>query len=61
MFKSLKLAIPLLLSEVEAYYDSTKPIVLMNDYGKEYRTLNCWECMGAQGSMCSYPSDRSMI
>ena len=32
MFKSLKIALPLILGQVEAAYDSTKPIVLMKDY-----------------------------
>ncbi len=47
MFKTLKIALAMTLGDVSAYYDSTKPIVLMKDYSKEYRTLDCWECMSA--------------
>jgi len=42
MFKTLKIALALTLGEVKAYYDSTTPIVLMKDYSKEFRVLNCW-------------------
>ena len=54
MLKITSFCLVTLHNGVLAYYDSTKPIVNMVDYGKEYRTLNCWECMEAKGVMCSY-------
>ena len=46
---------------VHGIYDNTKPIVMMNDYSQDYRTLNCWECLAAEGVMCSYKDNKSMI
>ena len=45
----------------QAYYDNTKPIVMMEEYKLQWRTLDCWECFGAQGKMCSFKDNTSMI
>lgn len=34
--------------------DLVTPLVPMAEYPFEYRTLNCWECFEAQGSMCHH-------
>ena len=44
-----------------AAYDQTKPIVDMEDYSKNYRTLDCWECFEASGKMCHDKNHKSMI
>ena len=37
------------------------PLVKMEDYDKDYRTLSCWECFRAEGRMCRYRNNKSMI
>jgi len=46
---------------VSASYDSTKPIVKMAKYDKNWRTLSVPECFTAQGKMCILKDGGSMI
>jgi hypothetical protein len=36
------------------------PLVPMNDYSKNTRALNCWECFEAEGKMCYDPKQGSL-
>ena len=49
-----------LVSLVTGYYDPAL-LVPMSAYAKNYRTLSCYECFQAQGKMCHYKTDESMI
>lgn len=54
MFKFLSFAI------VKAAYDYT-PLVPMEDYSSNLRTLDCWECFESRGKVCSSRNNTSII
>ena len=45
---------------VQGQYDYS-PLVPMDEYEKDYRTLNCWECFQARGKMCHDTDYSSMM
>jgi hypothetical protein len=45
---------------IKAAYDYS-PIVPMDEYSKDYRTLNVWECFTAKGKFCVNKNYESMI
>jgi len=49
-----------LLGQVQAQYDYA-PLVPMEEYAKDYRTLDCWECFEARGKMCHDNDYSSML
>ena len=56
----MKLPYFLFLSAAKAAYDYA-PIVPMDDYKQDSRTLDCWECFEAEGKMCSNRENKSMM
>lgn len=61
MLRLITLAALFSSSKAAPGYDSTTPIVLMNDYSKEYRPLDCNECIAAEGKMCGNSDGSSII
>ena len=46
---------------VQGYYDKITPLVPMRDYGKNFRTLACYECFLAEGKMCRSKDGSSLV
>ena len=44
----------------KAAYDYS-PLVPMDEYGSDYRTLNVWECFAAKGKFCVDKNYKSMM
>ena len=53
--KNLLLLASVIAAKTNIAAHDFSPLVPMNDYSKNTRALNCWECFEAEGKMCYDP------